>query len=121
MWLCRDRGGGGFSGDDFVRTSRQRRVIQAITDSYKTYTPVKVLATLNTLKEHVKTDLKASDLKWFAERSGKFFGYKFKERCVPQDGEWQSGTSDGGAWIIQLNDFSKLKSDIQKFIFEDLK
>ena len=121
LWLCRDRGGNGFSGDDFVRTSRQRRVIQALVDTYKTYTPVKVLATINTLKEHVKTDMKPSDFKWFAQRSGKFFKYEFKERCVPQDGEWQSGTSEGGAWIIQLNDFSKLKSDIQKSIFEDLK
>lgn len=121
LWLCRDRGGGGFSGDDFVRTSRQRRVIQALVDTYKTYTPVKVLQTLKTLSGKVKTDLTVSDFKWYADRSTKFFTYKFKERCVPQDGEWQSGYSDGGAWIIQLNDFAKLKSDIQKFIYEDLK
>lgn len=121
LWLCRDRGGGGFSGDDFVRTSRQRRVIQALVDTYKTYTPQKVLATLKALQGKVKTDLKVKDLAWFAERSGRFFKYKFTERCVPQDSEWQSGYSDGGAWIIQLNDFPKLKSDIQKNIYEDLK
>ncbi len=27
----------------------------------------------------------------------------------------------GGAWIIHLNDFGKLKSDIQKYIYEDIK
>ena len=121
LWLCRDRGGGGFSGDDFVRTSRQRRVIQALVDTYKTYTPVKVLSTLNALKGSVRTNLTEKDLKWYAERSVRFFTYKFRERCVPQDGEWQSGYSSGGAWIIKLNDFSKLKSDIQKYIYEDLK
>ena len=121
LWLCRDRGGGGFSGDDFVRTSRQRRVIQALADTYKSYTPVKLLSTLDAIKGSVKTDLTAKDLNWYAQRSVRFFTYKFEQRCVPEDGEWQSGTSDGGAWIIQLNNFSKLKSDVQKFIYEDLK
>lgn len=121
LWLCRDRGGGGFSGDDFVRTSRQRRVIQALVNSYKEYTPIKILETLKVLSKHVKTDMTVADFQWFANRSGKFFGYKFAERCVPQDGEWQSGTSEGGAWIIDLNDFPKLKSEIQHFIYEDLK
>lgn len=121
LWLCRDRGGGGFSGDDFMRTARQRKVIQALVDTYKTYTPIKVLATLKTLDGKVKTDLNLSDFKWYADRSPKFFKFNFKERCVPQEGEWQSGTGTGGAWIIELNDFNKLKSDIQHYIYEDLK
>lgn len=121
LWLCRDRGGNGFSGDDFTRTGRQRRVIQSLVTTYSNYTPDKVLATIKALKANVKTNLTSDDFKWYAERSIKFFGYKFKERCVPDDGEWQSGYSSGGAWIIQLNDFDKLKSDIQKYIYEDIK
>ncbi len=121
LWLCRDRGGNGFSGDDFTRTSRQRRVIQSLVNTYCTYTPVKVLATLNALKGNVKTDLTAADFKWFADRSPKFFTYKFSERCVPDDGEWQSGTGAGGAWIIDINDFEGLKTEIQKRIYEDIK
>ena len=76
---------------------------------------------MKTLDGKVKTDLKLSDFEWYAERSPKFFTFKFKERCVPQEGEWQSGTGTGGAWIIELNDFDKLKSDIQHYIYEDLK
>lgn len=121
LWLCRDRGGNGFGGNDFTRGARQRRVIRSLVKAYKSYTPLKVLATINTLKKKVKTDLTKSDFKWYADHSGKFFGYKFKERSVPGDGEWQSGTSSGGAWIIQLNDFNKLKSDVQHYIYEDLK
>ena len=121
LWLCRDRGGNGFSGNDFVRTERQRRVIQSLVTTYKNYTPSKVLSTLDILKKHVKTNLSKKDFEWFAERSPRFFTYKFEERCVPGDGEWQSGTSAGGAWIIQINDFNKLKRDIQEYIYEDLK
>lgn len=121
LWLCRDRGGNGFSGNDFTRTGRQRRVIQSLVTTYSNYTPDKVLATIRAIKSNVKTNLTSDDFKWYAERSGKFFSYKFKERCVPDDGEWQSGYSGGGAWIIQINDFGKLKSDIQKFIYEDIK
>lgn len=121
LWLCRDRGSEQFSGDDFMRTGRQRRVIQSLVSTYKDYTPVKVLATLKSLLENVQTDMTAADLKWFADRSPKFFGYKFSERCVPTDGEWQSGESSDGQWIISLNDFEGLKSEIQKDIYEDLK
>jgi LCP family protein required for cell wall assembly len=121
LWLCRDRGGNGYSGNDFVRTARQRRVIQSLVSTYKNYTPSKVLSTLNILKKNVKTNLTKKDFKWFAERSPRFFKFKFKQRCVPGDGEWQSGTSSGGAWIIQINDFKKLKKDIQTNIYEDLK
>ncbi len=121
LWLCRDRGGNGYSGNDFTRTGRQRRVIQSIASTYSNYTPSKVLSTINILRKSVKTDLTSEDFKWYAERCTKFFGYKFAERCVPTDGEWQSGYSAGGAWIISLNNFPKLKSDIQKFIYEDIK
>lgn len=121
LWLCRDRGGNGFSGSDFTRAARQRRVIRSLVKAYKKYTPAKVLATINLLKKYVKTDLTKSDFKWYAEHSPKFFKYKFKERGVPGDGEWQSGTSSGGSWIIKLNDFDKLKSDIQHYIYKDLK
>ncbi len=121
LWLCRDRGGNGFGGNDFTRSARQRRVIRSLVGTYKNYTPSKVLSTINILKKSVKTDLTAADFKWYAVHSPKFFGFKFKERSVPGDGEWQSGTSSGGAWIIQLNDFNKLKSDVQHFIYQDLK
>lgn len=121
LWLCRDRGGNGFSGNDFTRSARQRRVIRSLVKTYKNLTPAKVLKTIKALRNNVKTDLSGSDFKWYAAHSPKFFGYKFKERGVPGDGEWQSGTSSGGAWIIQLNDFNKLKSDVQHFIYEDLK
>lgn len=121
LWLCRDRGGNGYSGNDFTRTARQRRVIQSIVSTYSNYTPSKILSVINTLKGNVKTDLTSADFKWYAQRCTKFFGFKFAERCVPTDGEWQSGYSSGGAWIISLNNFPQLKSDIQKFIYEDIK
>ncbi|MCH5303885.1 MAG: LCP family protein [Ruminococcus sp.] len=121
LWLCRDRGGNGFSGTDFTRTGRQRRVIRSLVSTYKNYTPSQVLSTIKILKNSVKTDLTSKDFKWYAEHSTKFFKFKFEERCVPDDGEWQSGYSSGGAWIIQLNNFSQLKSDVQHYIYEDLK
>jgi LCP family protein required for cell wall assembly len=121
LWLCRDRGGNGFSGDDFVRTSRQRRVIKSLISSYKSYSSSQVLSTLNNLIGNVSTDLSGDDLQWLAENSGKFFDFEIKERCAPDAGEWSQGYSSAGAWIIQVNDWGNLKSSIQKFIYEDLK
>jgi len=121
LWLCRDRGGNGFSGDDFVRTSRQRRVIKALISSYQNYSPSQVLSTLNNLVGNVNTDLKADDLKWLADNSGKFFDFEIKERQAPDHGEWSQGYSSAGAWIISVNNWGQLKGDVQKFIYEDIK
>ena len=121
LWLCRDRGGNGFGGTDFTRSQRQRRVITSLLTTYKNYTPDKVLSTIKTLRKHVKTNLSSDDFKWLAQRSTKFFGFKVSERTVPEDGEWSAGSSAGGAWIIELHDFAKLKKDIQQRIYEDLK
>lgn len=121
LWLCRDRGNEYFSGDDFMRTGRQRKVIQALAKTYKNLTPAKLLSILLELKSNVRTDMTRKDIAWFTERSPKFFTYKFQERCVPTDGEWEAGESAGGAWIIALHDFEGLKKEIQQDIYEDLK
>ena len=121
LWLCRDRGGNGFSGSDFTRTGRQRKVIKSLISTYKSYGPSQVLSTLNNLKGNVVTDLSANDLKWLANNSPKLFDFTIEERCVPDTGEWTAGTSPGGMWIISINDWSYLTSDIQKYIYEDLK
>lgn len=120
LWLCRDRGGNGFSGDDFVRTSRQRRVIKSLISSYQSYSPTQVLSTLKNLVGNVNTDLGAKDLEWLADNSGKFFDFEIEERTAPDNGEWSAGYSSAGAWIISVNNWDQLKSDVQKFIYEDL-
>lgn len=121
LWLCRDRGGNGFSGDDFSRTGRQRRVLQSLITSYDHYSPTQVLSTINSLKGNVQTDLTAKDFKWLAENSTEFFKFTVQGRCAPDHGEWHAGTSPGGAWIIQFNDWNKFLKDLQDDIYEDLK
>lgn len=121
LWLCRNRGGNGFSGNDFVRTSRQRRVIQSLISRYSNFSASQVLSTIDALDGNFVTDLSASDFSWYAERSSKFFTYDIAERCVPDDGEWYQSYSPAGAWIIAVNDWDYLKDDVQKYIYEDLK
>lgn len=121
LWLCRDRGGNGFSGNDFVRTDRQRRVIQSLISKYKNLSSSQVLSTINALKGYVATDLTAKNFQWYAERAPKYFQYEIVEKRAPDDGQWSQGYSPAGAWIISVNNWDSLKSDIQKFIYEDLK
>ncbi len=120
LWLCRDRGGNGFSGNDFVRTSRQRRVIEALINRYANSSASQLLSTANALVGNVSTDLTTEDFEWYAERGSKFLNYDTEGRCVPDDGEWSQSYSSAGAWIIQVNNWDTLKSDVQKYIYEDL-
>jgi LCP family protein required for cell wall assembly len=122
LWFCRDRGSEQYSGDDFTRTSRQRRMLMGLVKSYKDSTAKEILNLTNTLKKYVETDLKAKDLKWLAKNSPKFFDYKTSEKCYPEaTSGWTADTSPVGAWIISINSWDDTKSDLAHYIYTDLK
>lgn len=122
LWFCRDRGSEQFSGDDFTRTSRQRRMMMGLVKSYKSSSVKDIINLTATLKKYVQTDLGAKDLKWLAQNSPKFFDYTTEDRCYPErDKGWSAGTSPVGAWIIEMSDWNATRKDIAHFIYSDLK
>jgi LCP family protein required for cell wall assembly len=122
LWFCRDRGSEQYSGDDFTRTSRQRRMLMGLVKSYKTSTVKDIVNLTSTLKKYVETDLKAKDLKWLAQNSPKFFEYKTTEKCYPESSSgWTADTSPVGAWIISIDSWDDTKSNLAHYIYTDLK
>lgn len=122
LWFCRDRGSEEFYGNDFTRTSRQRRMLMGLIDSYKDTSVEEIQKITNDLSKYIETDLSESDLKWLVKYSYKFFTYKTSDKCYPEETSgWSAGTADNGGWIISMNDWNATRDDIAKYIYTDLK
>ena len=122
LWFCRDRGSEQFSGSDFTRTSRQRRMLMGLVESYKDSSVKEIKDITNKLKKYILTDLSKNDLNWLIKYSYKFFTYKTSDKCYPEETSgWTDGTTDAGAWIIQMNSWEDTRKDISHYIYTDLK
>lgn len=122
LWFCRDRGSAQFSGSDFTRTSRQRRMLMGLIESYKNSSVKEIKAITNKLKKYILTDLSKNDLNWLIKYSYKFFTYKTSDKCYPEETSgWTDGTTDAGAWIIQMTSWKDTRKDISHYIYTDLK
>lgn len=122
LWFCRDRGSENFSGNDFTRTSRQRRMMMGLVKSYKTSSVDDILSITNDLKKYVETDLSKQDLMWLVNHSNKLFTYKTSDKCYPEESSgWSAGSTEIGAWIIEIDSWDATKKDIAHYIYTDLK
>ncbi|MGN1126703.1 MAG: LCP family protein [Ruminococcus sp.] len=122
LWFCRDRGSENFNGNDFTRTSRQRRMLMGLVKSYKTSSVEDILSITNNLKKYVETDLSKEDLMWLVNHSDKLFTYKTSDRCYPEESSgWAAGSTEIGAWIIEIDSWEETKKDIAHYIYTDLK
>lgn len=122
LWLCRDRGSEVYFGDDFTRTSRQRRLLKAIVNAYDSASSVEIMKLLPKLKKLVTTDLKKEDLAWLANNTPSFAKYTVKDKCIPAaKAGWQQGNSEVGAWVIHINNWTDTRSDLAEFIYSDVK
>lgn len=122
LWFCRDRGSENFSGNDFTRTSRQRRMMMGLVKSYKTSSVDDILSITNDLKKYVETDLSKQDLMWLVNHSDKLFTYKTSDKCYPEESSgWSAGSTEIGAWIIEIDSWDATKKDIAHYIYTDLK
>lgn len=122
LWFCRDRGSETFRGNDFTRTSRQRRMLMGLIESYKSSSVDKILSITEDLKKYVETDLSKEDLMWLVNHSDKLFTYKTSDRCYPEESSgWSAGSTDAGAWIISINSWDETKKNIAHYIYTDLK
>ena len=122
LWFCRDRGSETFRGNDFTRTSRQRRMLMGLVQSYKSSSIDDILSITNDLKKYVETDLSKQDLMWLVNHSNKLFTYKTSDKCYPEESSgWSAGSTEIGAWIIEIDSWDATKKDIAHYIYTDLK
>ena len=112
LWYARIR----HLDSDFKRTSRQRKVIQAVVDKAKKTSPTVLLDTLNSILPDIQTDLSKSDMTSLAFNALlKYLRYDVEEMEVPSSGTWSNATISGQA-VLKV-DVEKNRELLKAFIY----
>ena len=128
LWYARDRGeenlGGNpeytFSGDDWDRTQRQRKLIDTVLQDLRSKASLTdLVAIANKIGPLVTTNLKKGDITFLISNMMTYLGYDMVDLSLPSTGNWQYSHSDDGQSIIEITNWPNVRRDVANFIYED--
>lgn len=128
LWYARDRGAdelGGvasysFSGDDWDRTQRQRKLIEAIIKYMRTKASISdLVAIINEVGPLVTTNLKKNDITFLVSNIMTYIGYDMEQLSIPSQDTWRYGKTDDGQSVIVISDWDKARYDLAYFIYQE--
>lgn len=129
LWYARNRGAdslGGisdysFSGDDWDRTERQRKLLETIMISLKEEASLTdIVEIVNEIGPLVTTNLKKNDITFLVSNCMTYLGYDMYEMSIPTEPNWKYGKTDDLQSVIVITDWDQVRYDLAEFIYEDL-
>ncbi len=129
LWYARNRGceslGGNpqysFSGDDWDRTERQRKLLETIMLSLKEEASLTdIVEIVNEIGPLITTNLKKSDITFLVSNCMTYLDYDMIELAIPTEGNWSYGRTDDMQSVIVINDWDQVRYDLASFVYEDL-
>lgn len=131
LWHARNRGEDGIcSGDDFVRTQRQRDVIGVIINQLKNSDLATIQSVIYEIGPLITTNLKTSQILSLASRADTYLKYKIVSESAPNLDEYGSSFTFSGddhpvyingylSSVILVNDWSEFRRQIWDFLYEE--
>ncbi len=132
LWHARNRGEPGIcSGDDYVRTQRQRNVISIMINKLKKADTTKLLETLSEIGSMVTTNFKSSEIVQLAQSISKYLKYEIVSQSAPDQESydidyWYSDYYSRPVYVdgdyvdaILIIDWQDFRGKIADFVFND--
>lgn len=109
------------AGDDFMRTQRQRNVISAIVEKFKTADLVTVHNVLYECLPYVTTNLQKDEIVTLASGALEYLDYELEENRIPGDGQYtpERVLITGIEQEVLVPDIEACAEQLVSFIYED--
>ncbi|MBE6733737.1 MAG: hypothetical protein E7563_00125 [Ruminococcaceae bacterium] len=124
LWYARNRGGYysgmSFSGDDWDRTDRQRKFIEAVITNLKEEASLsEIVQIVNKVGPMVTTNLKKTEIQSLVANAMTYLTYDIEQCSMPTDGNWSYGYNEAGS-VILVDNWYQVRHDLATFIYEEL-
>ena len=121
LWYARDRGDAdeGFSGSDFDRTQRQRKLLKKLTDDMRSASITDIISIVDQIGPLITTNLKKNEITTLVANSLTYLSYDMVEHRIPEDGNYDAGWHYGMS-TLDVIDWDAERKDLAVFVYEEL-
>jgi LCP family protein required for cell wall assembly len=133
LWYARNRGlqkgedGNeiGLDGDDWDRTSRQRKLLEKMVTDLKDADLGKIISIVNSIGPKITTNLKKDEITGLVSNALSYIKYQVVQNYVPKEGLWYYNKPGDESWdfagsCILIADMEAQRVALAEFIYEDL-
>ncbi len=128
LWYARNRGltkgedGNeiGLDGDDWQRTSRQRKLIETIFESMKSADLTQIISIVSSVGPLVTTNFKKDEITALVSHALTYLKYEVEQYYVPEEGLWSYDDDTPAGSVIVINDMEAQRRAFAEFVYEEL-
>ena len=118
-WSTEDDNEIGLDGDDWDRTSRQRKLLEKLFNDMKKADITKIISIVSTIGPMITTNLKKDEITALVSHSMTYLGYTVEQYYVPTEGLWYYNDNTAVGSVIEIADMEAQRLALAKFIYED--
>lgn len=108
-----------FEGDDWDRTDRQRKFLNAVMEDMKSASIPQLIQIVSEIGPMITTNLTKNEITTLVMNALTYLGYDMEETTVPKN-YWGYETTSDGQSIIQIYDFDAARKELAVFLYEEL-
>lgn len=133
LWYARDRGLNigedgneiGISGDDWDRTSRQRKLLTKMVTDLKGASLNQIITIVDQVGPKITTNLKKDEIMGLVSNALTYINYDITQNYVPKEGLWYYNSPGDESWdiagsCIHITDMEAQRKALADFVYEDL-
>lgn len=128
LWYSRNRGLSigedgntiGISGDDWDRTSRQRKLLETLFNDMKSADLGQIITIVGKVGPLITTNLKKDEITALVSHSLTYLKYNVVQYNIPCDGFWKYNDDTPAGSVIEITDLEEQRIDFAKFVYEEL-
>lgn len=125
LWYARNRGYQEYEhpefvmgGNDFQRTSCQRKLLGTILKSFKSANLGQIIQIVSSVGPKITTNLKKDEITTLVAHSLTYLKYNVEEFRVPEDDLFRYAWTDDGQSIVDITDWAIQRKNLALFIYE---